>query len=48
LLLDKLSDMYDPEQKKNKITNLISEMRIKGMIRNEGNKVKSKWVLAMA
>lgn len=45
LLMAKLSDLYDLKQKKNKITNLISELRIKGIIRNDGTDLNSKWVL---
>ncbi len=45
LLMAKLSDLYVGKQKKNKITNLISEMRIKGIIRNDGTDLNSKWVL---
>jgi ATP-dependent DNA helicase RecG len=45
LLMAKLSDLYDSKQKKNKITNLISELRMKGIIRNDGTDLNSKWVL---
>jgi ATP-dependent DNA helicase RecG len=45
LLMAKLSDLYDSKQKKNKITNLISELRMKGVIRNDGTDLNSKWVL---
>jgi ATP-dependent DNA helicase RecG len=45
LLMAKLSDLYDAKQKKNKITNLISELRMKGIIRNDGTDLNSKWVL---
>lgn len=45
LLMAKLSDLYDLKQKKNKITNLISELRMKGIIRNDGTDLNSKWVL---
>ncbi|MEI6947352.1 RNA-binding domain-containing protein [Paraflavisolibacter sp. H34] len=45
LLWDKLSDLYDEKQKKIKITNLISELRQKKVIVNEGSDTSSKWVL---
>ncbi len=45
LLIDKLSDIYDLKQKKNKITNLLSELRLQGKILNIGTDFKSKWIL---
>lgn len=45
LLLDKLPDIMDNQQKKNKVTNLLSALRRENKIRNEGNDFKSNWVL---
>ncbi|HPT01407.1 MAG TPA: putative DNA binding domain-containing protein [Bacteroidales bacterium] len=45
LLWDRLSDLYTDKQKKLKITNLLSELREKKIIRNIGSDSKSKWVL---
>jgi ATP-dependent DNA helicase RecG len=45
LLIDKLSDLYNPKQKKIKVNNLIAELRKNGIIRNEGNDIRSRWVL---
>ncbi|ODS31328.1 MAG: ATP-dependent DNA helicase RecG [Candidatus Scalindua rubra] len=42
LLRDKLPDILTESQKKNKVTNLLSALRIKGIIRNKGY---SKWFL---
>lgn len=39
-LRDKLPDILTESQKKNKVTNLLSALRIKGTIRNNGY---SKW-----
>jgi ATP-dependent DNA helicase RecG len=44
LLLDKLSDLYTKKQGKEKINNLISELRKSGKIKNEGSLRKPKWV----
>lgn len=46
LLFDKLSDSLDELQKKNKIMNMIQELRRNGKIRNEGTRENSKWVLS--
>jgi len=46
LLLDKLSDALDEEQKLGKISNLLSAMRRAGIIRNDGSRKKSSWVFA--
>lgn len=46
LLLDKLSDALDEEQKLSKISNLLSAMRRASIIRNDGSRRVSKWVLA--
>lgn len=45
LLWEKLPDLMSNDQKKHKINNLISELRRKNIIQNEGNDFKSKWVL---
>jgi len=45
LLWKKLPDWMDDKQKKIKITNLLSELRIKERIENIGSDVKPKWVL---
>lgn len=46
LLMDKLSDVLDDNQKKNKIRNLLTALRLKGAIVNTGSKAKPNWVLA--
>jgi ATP-dependent DNA helicase RecG len=45
LLWKKLPDWMNDKQRKNKIGNLISELRIKKEIKNIGNDKYSKWVL---
>lgn len=45
LLLDKLSDALDDDQKENFITNLLQEMRKDGTIRTEGLKRWAVWKL---
>lgn len=45
LLWPKLSDALDDQQKRNKITNLLSKMREEGIIRNSGSQQKPRWVL---
>jgi len=45
LLMDKLSDILEPDQKRNKIGNLLSAMSRAGTIRNDGPRGKPKWVL---
>ncbi len=46
LLWDKLSDVLDERQKKNKIRNLLTALSTKDkVINNIGPKKKSKWVL---
>lgn len=45
LLWEKLPDWMSDKQKKIKINNLLSELRRKNRIRNDGNDAKSKWVL---
>ncbi|WP_110252134.1 hypothetical protein [Streptohalobacillus salinus] len=45
LLLDKLSDALNQQQKKKKITNLLYEMHKKDKtIKNVGSNKKSKWI----
>ncbi|PKL19550.1 MAG: transcriptional regulator [Spirochaetae bacterium HGW-Spirochaetae-5] len=44
LLWTKLPDLMDDKQKKNKITNLLSELRITNKIKNIGTDTKPKWV----
>lgn len=46
LLWNKLPDWMDDKQKKNKITNLLSELRRSGRIKNAGPDVSPVWVLA--
>lgn len=45
LLWKKLPDWMNDNQRKIKINNLLSELRSKGRIKNEGNDAKPKWVL---
>ena len=45
LLLDKLSDALDAEQKENKIGNLLSSLRQTGRIENSGSRKSSQWIL---
>jgi ATP-dependent DNA helicase RecG len=45
LLWEKLPDIYDDRQKKNKIDNLITELRQKGVIKNKGSRSMPEWVL---
>jgi len=46
LLWDKLSDVLDGRQKKNKIRNLLASLSTKDkVIKNAGPRKKSKWVL---
>jgi ATP-dependent DNA helicase RecG len=46
LLWEKLPDIYNDEQKKNKITNLIAELRHSMKIGNKGNCAKPQWKLS--
>lgn len=46
LLWDKLSDALDDVQKRNKISNLLSNMRRAGRIQNSGARKAPRWVLA--
>lgn len=45
LLWDKLPNWMSDLQKKNKINNLLSVLRIKGKIKNVGSDAKPKWIL---
>ena len=46
LLWNRLSDLYASDTKKKaKINNIITAMRMKGIIKNDGNDFNSKWVL---
>ena len=45
LLWNKLPDWMNEKQKKNKVGNLISELRINNKIRNADIPSRSKWVL---
>ena len=42
VLLDKLPDILSEEQKANKIKNYLQELRIEGLIENEGK----HWIMA--
>ena len=46
LLWEKLSDALDDEQKRNKISNLLSNMRRAGRIQNTGARKAPSWVVA--
>lgn len=45
LLLSKLSDILSADQKKNKINNLIGQLRKDGIVKNKGAKKKPKYLL---
>jgi len=45
LLWSKLSEWMDDKQRKNKIGNLLSELRMKERIENTGTFTKPKWSL---
>jgi len=45
LLWKKLPDWMNEKQKKNKVNHLLSELRIKGIIKNSGTDNKPKWIL---
>jgi ATP-dependent DNA helicase RecG len=47
LLKDKLSDALDWDQKSNKIRNLLTKLRRRGIIVNEGSKKKPSWKLVV-
>lgn len=42
--MDKLSDVLDERQKKNKVHNLLNSLSRKGRIRNEGTRGEPRWV----
>ncbi|ABA89966.1 ATP-binding protein, putative [Syntrophotalea carbinolica DSM 2380] len=46
LLLDKLSEALDADQKKKKVGNLLTKLRRSGVIRNDGSKKCPEWVIA--
>jgi len=46
LLLNKLSDALDEEQKRKKVANLLTKLRRSGVIRNDGPRKAPAWVLA--
>ncbi|OED43449.1 transcriptional regulator [Chromatiales bacterium (ex Bugula neritina AB1)] len=46
LLWDKLSDVLDDEQKENKMSNLLTNMRRAGKITNTGSRRASEWKIA--
>ncbi|MFO7730865.1 MAG: putative DNA binding domain-containing protein [Spirochaetia bacterium] len=46
LLWDKLSDALSEEEKQNKISNLLTNLRRAGTIQNKGSKKASEWVRA--
>ncbi|MBL0128753.1 MAG: putative DNA binding domain-containing protein [Flavobacteriales bacterium] len=45
LLLEKLPDSLDARKKVNKVTNLLTELRKKNLIRNAGTRNEPRWVL---
>ena len=45
LLLDKLSDTLDDRQKRTKVGNLLTKMRVTGQIRNHGHRGNPEWHL---
>jgi ATP-dependent DNA helicase RecG len=45
LLLDKLREGLNADQKRKKVDNLLTKLRRAGTIRNEGSRFKSKWML---
>ncbi len=47
LLWKKLPDWMTDKQRKTKVTNLLSELRIKNRIRNNGNDAKPEWILIL-
>lgn len=46
LLMDKLSDALDEEQKKQKVANLLTKLRRSGVLRNNSSRKAPEWVLA--
>ena len=47
LLLDKLSDVLDDAQKRNKVRNLVQAMANAGIVRNAGSRRYPQWVLVL-
>jgi hypothetical protein len=45
LLMDKLPEILSQEQKLNRIKNLMSQLVYEGLIRNDGSRRYSRWVL---
>lgn len=45
LLLEKLSDVLDIDQKKNKVANLLTKLRRSGAICNTGSRTAPRWVI---
>jgi ATP-dependent DNA helicase RecG len=45
LLLDKLSDVLDEAQKRNKVRNFLQSLASAGLIRNSGSRARPRWVL---
>lgn len=45
LLLSKLPDQMSGQQKRDKVRNLVQELRREGRIQNQGSRAESKWVL---
>lgn len=45
LVIEKLSAVLSEKQKRSKMNNLISAMRIEGRIKNVGSDTRPKWVL---
>ena len=45
LLIDILPNFYDDKQKKNKISNLLADLRMNKLIKNKGNNRKACWIL---
>ena len=46
LILDKLSDALELDQRKKKVANLLTKLRRAGVIRNQGPKKAPEWVIA--
>jgi ATP-dependent DNA helicase RecG len=46
LIMDKISDALDIDQKKNFITNLLQEMRREGIIKSRGTTRWANWFLS--
>jgi len=47
LLLDKLSDVLEDAQKRNKVRNLVQAMAHAGIVRNIGSRKYPQWVLLL-